>query len=86
MTKVSLVVLVVATSFASSSAVAYMVVKAPAAGDNCNPYVKYNCLDAYLGDDFLRRLYHYYYLEWGHNAVWPVTPQSTPPMPFTEWP
>jgi hypothetical protein len=40
-------------------------------------------------------------LEWGHavapsdpnappsrrpDSVWPATPQSTPPMPFTEWP
>jgi len=86
---------------ASSSAVADIVVKAPAAGGNCDPYVNYNCLDAYLGDDFLTRLYRYYALEWGHDAapsdpkappsrrsdaVWPVTPQSTPPMPFTEWP
>ena len=101
MTKVSFVVLAVAASLASSSAVADMVVKAPAAGGNCDPYVKYDCLDAYLGDDFLTRLYRYYYLEWGHDAapsdpkappsrrsdaVWPATPQSTPPMPFTEWP
>ena len=68
---------------------------------NCDPYLDYKCLDAYLGDDFLTRFYRYYALEWGHSAapsdpnalpsrrsdaVWPPTPQSTPPMPFTEWP
>ncbi|HML08761.1 MAG TPA: outer membrane beta-barrel protein [Xanthobacteraceae bacterium] len=67
----------------------------------CDPYVNYSCLDAYLGDDFFTRLYRYYELEWGKavppadpkappsrrsDAVWPPTPQSTPPMPFTEWP
>lgn len=49
--------------------------------------------------DFLTRLADYYQLEWGEagppadpNAPpsrregWPATPQSTPPMPFTEWP
>jgi hypothetical protein len=45
--------------------------------------------------------YRYYELEWGKgmapsdpsappgrrsDAVWPPTPQSSPPMPFTEWP
>ena len=59
------------------------------------------CLDTYLGNDFFTRFYRYYALEWGHgvapsdpnappsrrsNSVWPATPQSTPPMPFTEWP
>ena len=68
---------------------------------NCDPYLDYKCLDAYLGNDFLTRFYRYYALEWGHDgpptdpkappsrradADWPVTPQSTPPMPFTEWP
>ena len=70
-------------------------------GEPCDPYVNYNCLDAYLGDDFVTRFYRYYQLEWGKavapsdpkappgrrsDAVWPPTPQSTPPMPFTEWP
>jgi hypothetical protein len=78
-----------------------MAVKAPLSSGYCDPYVNYNCLDGYLGDDFLTRLYRYYTLEWGHDAApadpkappsrrsdaaWPVTPQSTPPMPFTEWP
>lgn len=71
---------------------------AKAAGP-CDPYVNYGCLDAYLGDDPFTRLLRYYQLEWGKDgppadpkappgrrAGWPATPQSTPPMPFTEWP
>jgi hypothetical protein len=72
--------------------------KCPYGGD---PYKNYFCLDAYLGDDFIGRLTNYYRLEWGHEAApsdpkappsrrpeteVPPTPQSTPPMPFTEWP
>ena len=70
--------------------------KCPNGGD---PYKDYSCLDAYLGNDFLSRLVNYYRLEWGHEAppadpkappsrraYWPPTPESTPPMPFTEWP
>jgi Putative beta-barrel porin-2, OmpL-like. bbp2 len=67
----------------------------------CDPYVNYKCLDAYLGQDFVTRFFRYYQLEWGKavapsdptappsrrsDSVWPPTPQSTPPMPFTEWP
>ena len=68
----------------------------PYGGD---PYKNYNCLDPYLGTDFFSRFINYYRLEWGHEAApsdpkaapsrrayWPATPQSTPPMPFTEWP
>jgi hypothetical protein len=68
----------------------------PYGGD---PYKDYSCLDAYLGNDFFSRLVNYYRLEWGHDvapadpkapagrrAEWPTTPQSTPPMPFAEWP
>ncbi len=66
-----------------------------------DPYRDYRCLDAYLGDDIATRLLRYYQLEWGKavapsdpkappgrrsDANWPATPQSTPPMPFTEWP
>jgi hypothetical protein len=64
-----------------------------------DPYQDYSTLDAALGEGFLTRLYNYYKLEWGKagpptdpNAApsaregWPRTPQSTPPMPFTEWP
>ena len=64
-----------------------------------DPYKNYNCLDTYLGDDFFSRFINYYRLEWGHDVApadpkappsrrteWPATPQSTPPMPFSEWP
>ncbi len=64
-----------------------------------DPYKNYACLDAYLGTSFMERLFNYYRLEWGHDAApadpkappsrraeWPATPQSTPPMPFAEWP
>jgi hypothetical protein len=69
------------------------------AAGNCDPYVNYSCLDTYLGDDPVTRFFRYYQLEWGKDgpptdpkappgrrAGWPGTPQSTPPMPFTEWP
>jgi hypothetical protein len=65
----------------------------------CDPYKDYSFLDSYLGDDFVTRFVNYYRLEWGHEGppsdpkappsrrdYWPTTPQSTPPMPFTEWP
>jgi hypothetical protein len=66
-----------------------------------DPYKNYSCLDAYLGNDYLTRLFNYYRLEWGHASApadpkappsrrseseVPPTPQSTPPYPFTEWP
>jgi hypothetical protein len=65
-----------------------------------DPYTNFNCLDPYLGDNPFVRLYNYYKLEWGQSGP-PVDPnappsrapgyhdtsvQSTPPMPFTEWP
>ncbi len=68
-------------------------------GSKCDPYTHYTCLDNYLEDDFFTRFVRYYQLEMGHasaptdphapsshRAGWPATPQSTPPMPFTEWP
>ncbi|QIG92060.1 MULTISPECIES: outer membrane beta-barrel protein [unclassified Bradyrhizobium] len=71
--------------------------KAPAS--TCDPYKNYSCLDSYLGSDFFTRFVNYYRLEWGHDAApsdpkappsrrayWPTTPQSTPPMPFADWP
>jgi hypothetical protein len=70
--------------------------KCPYGGD---PYKNYSCLDAYLGTDFLSRFVNYYRLEWGHEAApadpkappgrrayWPTTPETIPPMPFSEWP
>ncbi len=74
---------------------------AAAANGYCDPYVNYKCLDAYLGDNFFTRFYRYYELEWGKgvaptdphapagsrsDAAWPPTPESSPPMPFAEWP
>jgi len=66
---------------------------------SCDPYQDYSCLDSYLGTGFFERLANYYKLEWGHEAPpadpnapsssregWPTTPQSIPPMPFSEWP
>jgi len=75
--------------------------KAMERSGRCDPYLDYNCLDAYLGNDPLTRFLRYYELEWGKGvapadpkapassrpeALVPPTPQSTPPMPFTEWP
>jgi hypothetical protein len=64
-----------------------------------DPYKDYSCLDAYLGTDVATRFVNYYALEMGQasgpsdpNAPaarrdgWPATPETTPPMPFTEWP
>jgi hypothetical protein len=64
-----------------------------------DPYKNYECLDAYLGDDFFTRLFNYYRLEWGRDSAptdpkappsprpdWSKAPQTTPPTPFTEWP
>jgi len=84
----------------ASKAATAMALKA-ARGGPCDPYLNYNCLDAYLGDDVATRFFRYYQLEWGKgvapsdpkappgrrsDADWPATPQSSPPMPFTEWP
>jgi hypothetical protein len=64
-----------------------------------DPYKNYACLDAYLGDDPFSRFFNYYKLEWGQGAApsdpnapsgrrdgWPATPETTPPMPYTEFP
>jgi hypothetical protein len=66
---------------------------------NSDPYTNYACLDTYLGSNVLDRFFRYYALEIGHasapsdpnappgrRADWPTTPETTPPMPFTEWP
>ena len=66
---------------------------------NPDPYKNYACLDAYLGSNVAVRLLNYYKLELGHGSApsdpsappgrqadWPTTPETTPPMPFTEWP
>jgi Putative beta-barrel porin-2, OmpL-like. bbp2 len=84
-----------------SKAATSMALKAAAASGYCDPYLNYGCLDKYLGDDFFTRFIRYYELEWGKgvapadphapassrpDAVIPPTPESVPPMPFTEWP
>jgi Putative beta-barrel porin-2, OmpL-like. bbp2 len=81
--------------------VAPMVLKAMPGSGNCDPYLNYKCLDEYLGDDVATRFFRYYQLEWGKavappdphappssrpDAQTPPTPQSVPPMPYTEWP
>lgn len=65
----------------------------------CDPYKNYSCLDTYLGGDVFTRIFNYYRLEYGEPGAptdpnapssrrdgWPATPETTPPMPFTEWP
>jgi hypothetical protein len=65
----------------------------------CDPYKDYSCLDSYLGDGIISRFFNYYSLEMGQAGApadpnappsrrdnWPATPETTPPMPFTEWP
>ncbi len=72
---------------------------APDCSGPVDPYQNYGCLDAYLGNGVFERLYNYYKLEMGHDAApsdpnapsshqegWPTTPETIPPMPFTEWP
>ena len=86
---------------AAKAADADIPVKAPANCTKgvVDPYKNYSCLDTYLGTDFMSRFISYYRLEWGHDSApsnptapagrregWPTTPQSVPPMPFTEWP
>jgi Putative beta-barrel porin-2, OmpL-like. bbp2 len=64
-----------------------------------DPYKNYACLDSYLGTNPFERFFKYYQLEWGQSgpptdpnappgrrADWDPAPQSTPPMPFTDWP
>jgi hypothetical protein len=64
-----------------------------------DPYKNYACMDKYLGDDVFDRLYNYYRLEWNESgpptdpnapssvrAGWDAPPESSPPMPFYDWP
>jgi hypothetical protein len=94
---ISLLSLVVLSSIAGT-ALAKTKVK-PVTITACDPYSNYACLDNYLGENFATRLWKYYKLEMWHATApvdpnapssarkgWPATPQTTPPMPFTEWP
>jgi Putative beta-barrel porin-2, OmpL-like. bbp2 len=78
-----------------------MALKSTEQNGNCDPYLDYKCLDTYLGDNVAVRFFRYYQLEWGKavpppdpnappssrpDSQIPPTPQSSPPMPFTEWP
>jgi hypothetical protein len=73
--------------------------KKPSDCVNPDPYKNYACLDAYLGTGIAERFINYYKLEWGQSSApsdpnappgriadWPATPETTPPMPFAEWP
>lgn len=66
---------------------------------SCDPYKDYSCFDSYLGEGFFERLANYYALEWeqpgppadpnappGRRDGWPATPETTPPMAYTEFP
>ena len=65
----------------------------------CDPYKDYSCLDTYLGNGVVERFFNYYRLEWGESGAptdpnalpserdgWPQTPESSPPMSYTEFP
>lgn len=80
---------------ASECATAHQLSEQP----DCNPYSDYSCLNSFLGDGFLERFSRYYQLEMKHTSAptnpvsntsprpgWPATPQTIPPMPYTEWP
>lgn len=72
---------------------------APGASGPCDPYKNFSCMDDYLGSGVLERFINYYRLEWGEaapptdpNALsaeaegWPQTPETIPPMAYTEFP
>ncbi len=71
----------------------------PGCATGADPYNDPACLDARLGSGLITRLWNYQRIEWGQatgpadpaappsrRADLPPAPQSTPPMPFTEWP
>jgi hypothetical protein len=71
----------------------------PDCAANPDPYKNYACLDDYLGAGVFERFYNYYRLEWGESGPptdpnappgrrsnWDPAPETTPPMPFTDWP
>ena len=81
--KIAAAIVVVAGSLTSFSVMAAdMALKAPGSAASCDPYANYSCLNAYLGDDFLTRLYRYYALESGHDG--PPTDPKAPPSRRSE--
>ncbi len=63
-----------------------------------SPYTV-SAVDKAIGANPLSRFVNYYFAEWGQSSAptdpnappatragWPVVPQTTPPMPFTDWP
>lgn len=73
--------------------------RADSAAASCDPYKDFKCMDSYLGDGFFERIGNYYKLEMdqagppadpdapaARRDYWPGTPETSPPMPFTEWP
>src|ERR1700678_2923730 len=96
-----LFLIVAGAADAALAADASMPARMPVCKGVIDPYKNYACLDAYLGTTYWERLFNYYRLEWGHDAApadpkappsrrpereVPPTPESIPPMPFTEWP
>jgi hypothetical protein len=92
-------VLALATGFSAPAAAQQAPVPAAGCTGPVDPYAHDACLDSYLGDSVVERFARYYALEWDQgsgpadpNAApsrrdgWPATPQTNPPMPFTEWP
>ena len=91
-----LAVIGLATAMSVSLATA---ARADDSASTCDPYKDYKCFDSSLGTGVFERIYNYYKLEMGQagppsdpNApptrrdYWPGTPETSPPMPFTEWP
>jgi hypothetical protein len=88
----------IATAQAAPTAVSADQVAVDADSSAPPPYTV-GAVDKWLGDNPFTRFTRYYELEMGHNAAptdpnappgakpgWPASPQTTPPMPFTDWP
>ena len=67
------------SSVARAADVPYKPASSPSCMRNSDPYQNYQCLDAYLGEDFFTRFLNYYLLEWGRTARHPI-PRHQPPL------